>query len=261
MKKSSYRKPENGVRVAVVEDHNLVRQALVLLLKKEPQVVVAFQAENGKEFLEKLPNHVIDVVLLDLDMPVMNGRETMDILRRNYPDVKPIILSMHNDEWIISELIREGARSFLLKNCTADELLDALFDVKFKGSHMSEVVERALFGQNDKEMNRSDYSIRMSITARDQLILKMICDGKTSDEIAERMCLSKKSIDAIRSELLRKIGAKNTADLVRKSVYHGLYRARSDEQIMDEERQEERSREERRLDRYNQSSRGDSHES
>jgi DNA-binding NarL/FixJ family response regulator len=191
MKKSSYRKPENGVRVAVVEDHNLVRQALVLLLKKEPQVVVAFQAENGKEFLDKLPNHVIDVVLLDLDMPVMNGRETMDILRRNYPDVKPIILSMHNDEWIISELIREGARSFLLKNCTADELLDALFDVKFKGSHMSEVVERALFGQNDKEMNRSDYSIRMSITARDQLILKMICDGKTSDEIAERMCLSK----------------------------------------------------------------------
>jgi DNA-binding NarL/FixJ family response regulator len=190
-------------------------------------------------------------------MPVMNGRETMRVLRKLYPEVKPIILSMHNDVWIISELIREGARSFLLKNCTTDELLDALFDVKFRGSYISEVVEQAMFVQSDHELKRADYSIRLSINSRDQLILKMICDGKTSDEIAERMCLSKKSIDAIRSELLRKLGAKNTADLVRKGVYYGLYRARSDEQILNEEEQEQRSREERRMERYNQSSKGD----
>lgn len=252
MKKSNYRKSDNGVRVAVVEDHNLVRQALVLLLKKEPQVVVAFQAENGKDFLDKLPNHSIDVVLLDLDMPVMNGRETLQVLRKKYPDVKPIILSMHSDEWIVAELIQEGARGFLLKNCTSDEMLDALFDVKFKGSHMSDIVERALMGDHEHSVLRTDHAVRLQISSRDHLILKMICDGKTSEEIADRMSLSKKSIDAIRSDLLRRIGAKNAADLVRKSVYLGLYKARSDEQIITEEQEEERSRQERRIDRLKQ---------
>ncbi|MEN9303874.1 MAG: hypothetical protein RL264_2303 [Bacteroidota bacterium] len=145
MKKSKYRKPDNNVRVAVVEDHTVVKQALVLMLKKEPQVVVVFHAENGEEFLAKLPNHDIDVVLLDLDMPVMDGRETLKVLRRDFPEVKAIMLSMHEDPWIVSELIREGARSFLKKNCSFDEMIDALFNVKFKGSHTRKLLNRLCF--------------------------------------------------------------------------------------------------------------------
>ncbi|NBV09366.1 MAG: DNA-binding response regulator [Flavobacteriia bacterium] len=80
MKKSEFRLPNHSVRVAVVEDHTVVRQALVFMLKKEPQVIVAFQAENGREFLDQLPNHEVDVVLLDLDLPVMDGRETLKLL-------------------------------------------------------------------------------------------------------------------------------------------------------------------------------------
>jgi DNA-binding NarL/FixJ family response regulator len=246
MKKSKYRSPEHIVRVAVVEDHTVVKQALVLLLKKEPNVVVAFHAENGQDFLDKLPNHDIDIVLLDLDMPVMDGRETLKVLRRDFPEVKAIILSMHEDPWIVSELIREGARSFLKKNCSFDQMMNALFDVKIKGSHTTELVEQALFSEHEYRIKGEENVIRLKISARNQLILKLICDGKTSEQIADKMNLSKKSIDAIRSDLLKRIGAKNPTELVRKSILLGLYKARTDAQILEEERMEEHEKSERK---------------
>lgn len=246
MKKSAFRLPNHSVRVAVVEDHTVVRQALVFMLKKEPQVIVAFHAENGREFLDQLPNHEVDVVLLDLDLPVMDGRETLQRLQLDFPQVKAIMLSMHEDPWIVSELIHEGAKSFLKKNCSFDELIDALFDVKFKGSHSTELVEQAMFSKNEERLRGESNVLRYELNSREQLVLKQICDGKTSEQIAERMHLSKKSIDAIRSALLKRIGAKNSTELARKSMLLGLYKARTDEQIREEERQIELEKSERK---------------
>ncbi len=246
MKKSAFRLPNHTVRVAVVEDHTVVRQALVFMLKKEPQVIVAFHAENGREFLDQLPNHEVDVVLLDLDLPVMDGRETLQRLQLDFPQVKAIMLSMHEDPWIVSELIHEGAKSFLKKNCSFDELIDALFDVKFKGSHSTELVEQAMFSKNEERLRGESNVLRYELNSREQLVLKQICDGKTSEQIAERMHLSKKSIDAIRSALLKRIGAKNSTELARKSMLLGLYKARTDEQIREEERQIELEKSERK---------------
>jgi len=250
MKKSAFRLPNHSVRVAVVEDHTVVRQALVFMLKKEPQVIVAFHAENGREFLDQLPNHEVDVVLLDLDLPVMDGRETLKHLQKDFPHVKAIMLSMHEDPWIVSELINEGAKSFLKKNCSFDELMDALFDVKFKGSHTTELVEQAMFSKNEERLRGESNVLRYELNSREQLVLKQICDGKTSEQIAERMHLSKKSIDAIRSDLLKRIGAKNSTELARKSMLLGLYKARTDEQIIEEEVNEAMAREQRRRNRF-----------
>lgn len=246
MKKSAFRLPNHTVRVAVVEDHTVVRQALVFMLKKEPQVIVAFHAENGKEFLNQLPNHEVDVVLLDLDLPVMDGRETLQRLQLDFPQVKAIMLSMHEDPWIVSELINEGAKSFLKKNCSFDELIDALFDVKFKGSHSTELVEQAMFSKNEERLRGESNVLRYELNSREQLVLKQICDGKTSEQIADRMNLSKKSIDAIRSALLKRIGAKNSTELARKCMLLGLYKARTDEQIREEEHQIELEKSERK---------------
>ncbi len=250
MKKSAFRLPNHTVRVAVVEDHTIVRQALVFMLKKEPQVIVAFHAENGREFLDQLPNHEVDVVLLDLDLPVMDGRETLQRLQLDFPQVKAIMLSMHEDPWIVSELIHEGAKSFLKKNCSFDELIDALFDVKFKGSHSTELVEQAMFSKNEERLRGESNVLRYELNSREQLVLKQICDGKTSEQIADRMNLSKKSIDAIRSALLKRIGAKNSTELARKSMLLGLYKARTDEQIREEDENEAMAREQRRQNRF-----------
>ena len=246
MKKSAFRLPNHSVRVAVVEDHTVVRQALVFMLKKEPQVIVAFHAENGREFLDQLPNHEVDVVLLDLDLPVMDGRETLKHLQKDFPHVKAIMLSMHEDPWIVSELIHEGAKSFLKKNCSFDALMDALFDVIFKGSHTTELVEQAMFSKNEECLRGESSVLRYELNSREQLVLKQIRDGKTSEQIADRVNLSKKSIDAIRSDLLKRIGAKNPTELLRKSILLGLYRARTDEQIKEEERQIELEKSERK---------------
>ncbi len=235
MKNSSYRNPENVIRVAVVEDHLLVRQGLVMMLKKEPQVEVVMQAENGREFLEHLPKHTIDVVLLDLDLPIMDGRDTLLVLQKDFPEVKTIMLSMHEDPWIVSELIKEGAKSFLKKNCSFDDLVDALFDVKFTGSHTTEIMEQAM-AVNLEANTRNETSVpALHLSARDQLILKQICDGKTSQQIADQVNLSKKSIDAIRSDLLKQVGAKNPTEFLRKCILLGLYKVRTDEQITNEE--------------------------
>jgi len=246
MKKSIYRKQNHIVRVAVVEDHTLVRQTLVYTLKKEPQVVVAFHAANGLDFIELLPKHEIDVVLLDLDMPVMDGRETLKLLRRDYPEVKVIMLSMHEDPWIVHELLNEGAKSYLKKDCSFDEMIDALFDVKFKGNHSNALVEKAMFGKIEKSINYNENSLRFKLSSRHLFVLKMICDGKTSELIAERLHLSKKSIDAIRADLLKSIGAKNPTELLRKSILLGLYKARTDEQIIEEEKNHEQEKIERK---------------
>jgi two-component system invasion response regulator UvrY len=250
MKKTNYRKIDQTIRVAIVEDHTVMRQGLVLLLKREPQVVVSFHAENGSDFFQKLKDRVIDIVLLDLDMPVMNGIETLRILRRDFPDIQVIMLSMHQDPLIVAELIKEGAKSFLKKNCSFEELMDALFEVKFRGKHTNELVENALFTSHASPAIYQDNLVRFNLNARDLVILKMICDGKTSDHIANKLNLSKKSIDGIRSELLKKCGAKNPTELLRKSILNGLYIARTDDQIQEEERLEENQKLERKKNRF-----------
>lgn len=250
MKKTNYRKIGQTIRVAIVEDHTVVRQGLVLLLKREPQVVVSFHAENGFDFFQKLEGRLIDIVLLDLDMPVMNGVETLRKLRRDFPDIQVIMLSMHQDPLIVAELIKEGAKSFLKKNCLFDELMDALFEVKFRGKHINALVESALFlGHSDLTVYH-DKLVQFNLNARELVILKMICDGKTSDFIANKLNLSKKSIDGIRSELLKKCGAKNPTELLRKSILNGLYIARTDDQIQEEERLEENQKLERKKNRF-----------
>lgn len=261
MKKSIYRKPENNVRIAVVEDHTVVRQSLVFMLKKEPQIVVVFQAANGQECLDRLAKQKVDVILMDLDMPVMDGKETLRNVRLDYPDVKVILLSMHEDPWIVSELIQEGAKGYLKKDCSFDELVDALFDVKFKGCHMNALVESALFGQREDHLKFQDNTIRFQLNPRELVVLKLICDGKTSEEVAERLNLSKKSIDFIRSGLLKRIGAKNPLELARKSTLLGLYKARTDQEIEEEERQIEQEKAERKRLRMMQLSTDENHDS
>lgn len=211
---------KHSIRIAIAEDHNVVRQALTEMLKREPKIQVVFDVPDGAVFLENLTHHSIDIALLDLDMPKMDGKDTMRHLKKSFPDVKVIILSMHDDPWIIKELMVEGAKGFLRKNCSFDEMVDMLFAV-----HSDVLLTTPKKLETFLDMN-----------ARELLVLKMICDGKKSEEIAERMSLSKKTIDAIRSELLKRLDAKNPAEFVRKSILLGLYMPRTDEQIAEEDR-------------------------
>jgi DNA-binding NarL/FixJ family response regulator len=125
-------------------------------------------------------------------------------------------------------------------------MIDALFNVKYRGKHVTDIIEDSVFSEKEFEIKRRVNTIHLDLTSRQLLILKMICDGKKSEEIADRMMLSKKSIDAARAELMKRIGAKNPADLVRKSILLGLYKPRTDEQILNEDANQDTEREVRR---------------
>jgi DNA-binding CsgD family transcriptional regulator len=127
--------------------------------------------------------------------------------------------------------------------------MDALFEVKFRGKHINALVESALFLGHSHLTVYHDKLVKFNLNTRDRLVLKLIFDGKTSDQIAQKLNLSKKSIDGIRAELLKKFGAKNLTDLLRKSILNGLYIARTDAQIQEEERLEENEKMERKKNR------------
>ena len=113
------KQPDKAIRVAVVEDHKVVREGLVSMLKKEPKVSVVMEAANGKEFLDKLHETPVDVALIDLEMPVLNGRQTLLRLKKESPNVKSIMLSMYGDESIVIEMLKDGACGYIPKNCSS----------------------------------------------------------------------------------------------------------------------------------------------
>jgi DNA-binding NarL/FixJ family response regulator len=219
------------IRIALVEDHTIVRQALANLLAKNDRVAITIEAENGQDFLDQLATNNVDVVLLDYEMPILDGRNTLAILQRDYPSVKSILLSMYEDPWIVASLISEGANSYLKKNCSYDELILAVIDVFENGAHHNELVTNSL-DQTKIDNNKKEENItKFQLGERDEIILTLICDGKKSEEIAELLFLSKKSIDSIRMELLKRFNATNAANLVTKCILLGLYKARSNEEI------------------------------
>ncbi|MEO0038263.1 MAG: hypothetical protein RIQ59_1474 [Bacteroidota bacterium] len=219
------------IRIALVEDHTIVRQALANLLAKNDRIAITIEAENGQDFLNQLATNNVDVVLLDYEMPILDGRNTLAILQRDYPSVKSILLSMFEDPWIVASLISEGANSYLKKNCSYDELIQAIIDVFENGAHHNELVTNSLV-QTKIENNKKDENItKYKLGVRDEIILTLICDGKKSEEIAELLFLSKKSIDALRIDLLKRLGATNTANLVTKCMLLGLYKPRTEEEI------------------------------
>ena len=219
------------IRIAVVEDHTIVRQALANMLAKNKRFDIIIEAENGQDFLDQLAQKEVDVVLLDYEMPLLDGRSTLAILQQKYPAVQSIMLSMFDDPWIIASLISEGAKSYLKKNCTYNELIHAVIDVFENGTHYNELVTNSLIQTNIEPNQKNETINQYDLISRDEIILTLICDGKTSIEIADLLFLSKKSIDAIRTDLLKRFGAANSANLVAKCMILGLYKPRSEDEI------------------------------
>lgn len=211
------------IRVAIADDHTKVLQGLSAALKDEEGITISFVAQNGIEFLEKLKSKPIDVALLDLDMPEMNGKEVLEILLKKYPEICVIFISMHTNVQIAGELIQMGAKGYLKKDCSVEELVDAFYNVLDKGIHQSDIVNEALLIQVQKNHKRQEAMAHFNFSEREMMVIRLICSGSTSESIADRIGLSKKSIDRTRSKLFQVLHAKTTADFARICIEKGLY--------------------------------------
>jgi DNA-binding NarL/FixJ family response regulator len=211
------------IRIAIADDHRLVLQGLTAALRNEEGISVVFDAENGVNFLEKLKTKTIDIALLDLDMSGMDGKEVLEVLLKKYPEIRVIFISMHVNVHIAGELIQMGAKSYLKKNCSVEELVDAIYNVHFDGIHHSDIVNEALVLKIEKNNQRAEAMAYFNFSEREMMVIRLICSGSTSESIAERIGLSKKSIDRTRSKLFKLLHAKTTADFARICIEKGLY--------------------------------------
>lgn len=216
---------DGKIVVAVADDHALFRKGLIMLLEDIDFVGKIYEAADGLELLGLLETaeFLPDVILLDLRMPVMDGVEATEKIRELYPSIKIIILTMQDDENFIVFMIEKGISGYMLKNVEPDELEKALSVLRYKDFYFNEkladLVFRALHSKGRKQTGIYYDSL---FTGRELEVLRLICEELTNAEIAEKLNLSKRTIDGHRSTLFEKSGVKNTAGLVLYAVRNGI---------------------------------------
>ncbi|WP_046245087.1 response regulator transcription factor [Hymenobacter terrenus] len=213
------------IRIILVDDHPIVRDGIRSLLEREPALQVVGTAGNGQELLDQLPDIPVDLILVDINMPVMDGYETTLRLREEYPEVRVLALSMLAEELYIGRMLDAGARGYVLKSAGKEEIVYAIRQVMDgKRFLCSEVGLSMLYKVLDwnNSGGLAEPKRTQLLSKREMEVLQLISEGLTNAEIAERLFTSKRTVETHRQNLLEKTQAKNTAALVKLALSDGL---------------------------------------
>ena len=213
------------IRVAVVDDHEMFRKGIIGILVESEQFDVTLEAANGQEFLDKLESIAVDVVLLDLEMPVLSGMDACKMAREKSSDLKILILTMHKTPHFMVHMMENGANGYLVKESGPEELEEAIVKVHQTGYYFSDAVSRAMLLRIDggsKKTQKIEESLHNELSKREQEVLELICQELTTPEIAEKLYLSPRTVEGYRKQLLEKTGTRNTAGLVIWAVRQGV---------------------------------------
>jgi DNA-binding NarL/FixJ family response regulator len=219
------------IRLALVEDVQMVRSGIVKILAELPGCEFVFDAENGQDFLDQLATKPVDVVLLDIEMPVLNGIKTLEILKKQEFKVKVIMLTMHKDLDIAFEVLSKGADAYLLKESSNREMLEAITTVYADGKYSNHFMNEAIINSIATERKVKTRMKHLDLDERDLKIIRMICDGVKGQEIANAVFTSKKNLDLLRTIIMKKFNVKSANELIRLSIINGFYTPRSNEEI------------------------------
>jgi DNA-binding NarL/FixJ family response regulator len=205
------------IRIGIADDHVLFRKGVVGLIEDFSDIEVNIKANNGKELLKALQTtkHP-DIVILDINMPIMNGYETAVLLRKQHPKIKILALSMYVDESSIIRMLKSGADGYILKDAEPSELEQALNDLMSKGFYYSNEVGQLLL--NNVQSDRS------VLSERENEFLEFVATELTYKEIADKMCVSPRTVDGYREALFEKLGVKSRVGLVVYAIKHGIYK-------------------------------------
>lgn len=202
------------LKIYIVDDHKLFREGLKLLLSTQDFVQYIYEASNGKEFVENLSLADCDVVLMDIEMPEMNGIEATEAALRLKPDLKIIVLSMYGDEQYYYKMVDAGVKGFVLKNSGIEKVIAAIHKVADGENYFSEELLMNIL-TNMRDGNKAEPETPDNeISEREMEILYHVCLGLSNQEIADKLFISKRTVDKHRANLLSKTGCKNTAALV-----------------------------------------------
>ncbi|HVY75429.1 MAG TPA: response regulator transcription factor [Puia sp.] len=209
------------IQVAIADDHILLRKALGNLINSFSEYRVLFDADNGRELKNKIGQHLVpDLVLLDVNMPEMDGFETAGWLNKNYPKIKVLALSMFSDEKTIIRMLRQGAKGYILKNIDPEELKNALDSVMTKNFYLSDYISGKIISGLHKDVDRLDEP--QPLTQREKDFLRLICTEITYKDIAAKMYVSPRTVDEYRNNLFEKLKVKSRVGLVLYAIRNGL---------------------------------------
>lgn len=203
--------------ILLVDDHAIVTDGLRSLLSEHDAYFIKGEARNGKEALEFLSMLKVDLVLMDIDMPEMDGIEATKAIKKAYPDIRVIILTMHDERSMIKRLLEEGADGYLLKNSTREDLLQAMEEVMAGKQHLSAEVNTVLMAKESDQKGGL-----AGLTEREIEIVRLIAEGLSNKEIGDKLFISHRTVDTHRTNLMQKLGVHNIAALVRLAIREGL---------------------------------------
>lgn len=211
------------IKVAIADDHKIFRKGVVLSLRPFTNIKFVLEAEHGDALIAGLDEAQPDVILMDLRMPGKDGIEATRIISKNYPQIKIIVLSMYEDERFVYHMMENGANGYLLKNAEPQEIRKAIMDVHEKGYYLNAFVNRILLKRSHARQKVAP-SINHEITLNDKErdVLRFICMEFTAAEIAKKMDISPRTVEAIKDRLMERFGSKNTAGLVFFAVKNNL---------------------------------------
>jgi len=209
------------ISVLLADDHRLVRDGLKTIIDSSNDIHVIGEASNGLEALKKVEELRPDVVLLDISMPNLNGMETARRIKKEHPAIKIIILTMHEEQEYSMKMVRMGVAGYLVKDSTAGEVMEAIRSVYNGKAFFSPQIAKVL-AESYREAVTDTEDPYERLNNREREILQLITEGHTNKTIASILCISPKTVDNHRTNLMRKLNIHSTADLVRWSTKRGL---------------------------------------
>ncbi|HMG68042.1 MAG TPA: response regulator transcription factor [Chitinophagaceae bacterium] len=211
------------IKVAIADDHKIFRKGVILSLRPYTNIKFVLEADNGDDLLAGIPEAQPDVILMDLRMPGKDGIETTKAVSKLYPNIYVVVLSMYEDERFVYHLMENGANGYLLKNAEPMEIRRAIMEVHEKGYYLNNFVNRILLKRSHaRQKVIPSLNSEITLSDKEKDVLHYICMEFTAQEIAQKMEISPRTVEAIKDRLMERFGSKNTAGLVFFAVKNNL---------------------------------------
>lgn len=213
----------DSIEIFIADDQLLFRKALTALLREQDkEIIVTGEAENGKRLLELLKKKKPHVILLDLEMPFMDGKQALEIITARYPEIRVIMLSMHYSAELVNSFMRMGVHGYLPKDCRVEVLTDAIHSIHRGGKYFDSLFMHAYPPEIKNSYSVGNYAGRLRLTERETEIIKYICQGKSNKEIARTLNIAERTVDFHRSNIYEKTQVGNMAALAVYAIKNGI---------------------------------------
>lgn len=213
-----------NIKIIIAEDHPIYRDGLRIMLNLYPNFEIIAEVENGSELIELLKTIKPDIVLVDINMPILNGIEATRFIATHFDEIKVIGLTMNDEKSTIMEMMDAGANGYILKSADREEIIKAINTVMNGDDYYCKRVESSIINLIETKTSKNHYKKLISFNDKEIKIINFLCEELNSDEIAKEMYLSKKTIDGIRIKIKNDLEVRNSIGIVKYAIRNGLYK-------------------------------------